>query len=108
MIPALLLAVTGIAGLAWVTATRDVQAAEAGRGEVVVVARPGATLAQAIAIVSRAGGAMVAPGRFGNVVVAASPRAHFADALRREGAWAVIASPRLAGCVASAPDEGMP
>lgn len=108
MIPALLLAVMGIAALAWVAASRDAQAAEASRGEVVVVAGPGATLAQTIAIVARAGGSIVAPGRFANVVVAASPYAHFADALRREGAWAVIASPRLAGCIAAAPDEGMP
>jgi hypothetical protein len=107
MIPALLLTLLGIAALAWLTAARDAQAVDASRGEVVVVARPGATLAQTITIVTRAGGAMIARGRFANVVVASSPRARFADALRREGAWAVIASPRLAGCVAAAPDEGM-
>lgn len=93
-LPAVVLACGGVVALACASLPAPVPG-----GEVVVITAPGTTFPATLAMVQRAGGALVAPGRFANVIVVRSFRPDFAEALHAQGAWAVIASPSLVGCV---------
>ncbi len=98
--PAAALMLAGVAGLAWASVP-PIQPGD----QVVVIAPPGTPQIQTLAMVAGAQGALVAPGRFANIAIATSPRVDFPAALRREGAWFVFASPRLAGCLGAAKEE---
>ncbi|WP_022676620.1 hypothetical protein [Novosphingobium sp. B-7] len=98
--PAAALMLAGVAGLAWASVP-PIQPGD----QVVVIAPPGTPQMQTLAMVAGAQGALVAPGRFANIAIATSPRVDFPAALRREGAWFVFASPRLAGCLGAAKEE---
>jgi hypothetical protein len=66
-------------------------------GEVAVVFSPFATEAEAFAAVLAAGGQIVNPGRFGNVVIANAPDTHFAERVRAQGALLLLAATGLCG-----------
>lgn len=95
MLPAMLLLLGGLAAL---TVASVSSAAE--QDTYAVVGPPGSRLADAIDIIRIADGRLVQRGRFANVAIARSSRPDFAQALRRAGAWAVIAAPTQGGCLA--------
>lgn len=101
LLPAALLAICGITGLVLASLPPAAPGAQ-----VVVIAPPGTPFAKTLAIVAGARGALVARGRFANIAIATSPRADFPAALRRQGAWIVFSSPRLAGCFGASTEEG--
>lgn len=68
------------------------------RGQYLVVLPPWSAAGQTFSLVAAANGAMVAPGRFRNIAIAASGDDGFANAALKAGAWIVVPSPRLAGC----------
>lgn len=94
-LPAALLLVSGLAGLGYASLRPDRAAAQ-----YLVVAPPHTSLAHTINIVRAAGGRLVMPGRFSNIVIAGSDRRDFAAALRKAGAWLAVASPTRSGCLA--------
>lgn len=98
--PAVGLMLAGVGALAWASLP-PVRADE----QLVVIAAPGTSRIETVAMVAGAQGALVAPGRFANIAIATSPRVDFPAALRREGVWFVFASPRLAGCLGAAKDD---
>ena len=92
-LPAAGLLVVGLLGLAaaWLASGTD-------SGRYIVIAPPGSTLAQTISLVRAADGGLVGTGRLPNIVFAGSSRPDFPAALRRAGAWGVIATPASGGC----------
>ncbi|TRW98298.1 hypothetical protein FNJ84_05835 [Paracoccus sp. M683] len=93
MLPALALAGVGL--IALVIATLAVAK---GTGQYLVLGPPWADRAQMHSIVWQAGGGVAGDGGLSSVVIAMSDDVDFADALRAQGAWLVIASPVLQGC----------
>lgn len=93
LLPAAALLVAGVLGLGLATALAD-----GIDGQYVVIAAPGGGPNAAIGLLASIDGAMVAPGGFSNIIIAASDRPDFADQLRRAGAWAVFPAPRFLGC----------
>ncbi|WP_375194346.1 hypothetical protein [Sphingobium sp.] len=91
--PAALLLLAGLTGLsaAWIMSG-------SGSGRYLVIASPGASRAQTIDLVRSAEGGLIGMGRFSNMIIAGSNRPNFAAALRKAGAWAVIAMPVRRGC----------
>lgn len=93
-LPAFCLLIIGIVGLS-IAALSDAGA----NGRYIVIAAPGATLADTINLVRDADGRIVQAGRFRNIVIAGSDRPDFPTALRHAGAWLAIAAPGRAGCL---------
>ena len=100
-LPAALLLVTGLVGLgvAWIVSG-------ANSGQYLVVAPPGYSLADTIYLVRAADGGFVEPSHFRNIIIAGSNHPDFPAALRRAGAWLVVAAPARGGCVAPILEEG--
>ncbi|MGY2049340.1 hypothetical protein [Methylobacterium sp. JK268] len=95
--------VKGAAGAALALGLAAPLAVPPARGPVAVVGPPGDGLPAVARIVAAAGGAILAQGRFGNLLVAVSDAPGFARRLYAAGAWLVL-DPRLAvGC---GPDPG--
>ena len=94
-LPAMLLLLGGLAALTVASVS-----SAGGQDSYAVVGPPGSRLADAIDIIRIADGRLVQRGRFANVAIARSSRPDFAQALRRAGAWAVIAVPAQGGCLA--------
>ena len=69
-----------------------------GSGRYLVIAPWGASQAEAINLVRAADGGLVGMGRLSNIIIAGSNRPDFAAALRRAGAWGVIATPSRIEC----------
>ncbi len=92
-IPAALLMLAGLVGLAaaWIMSG-------SGSGRYLVIAPWGASQAEAINLVRAADGGLVGMGRLSNIIIAGSNRPDFAAALRRAGAWGVIATPSRIEC----------
>lgn len=92
--PAVVLLLAGLAGLgaAWMTTG-------ATSGQYLVIAPPGSTLADTITMVRVADGGFVEAGRYRNIIIAGSSRPDFPVAMRRAGAWLVVATPQRGGCV---------
>jgi hypothetical protein len=65
---------------------------------VAVIAAPWSVPEQMAAIVASADGALVAPARFGWIVIAHSPRADFVSRLKQAGAWLVLDHRNISGC----------
>jgi hypothetical protein len=99
-LPAAALLVVGLVGLA-----AGSLASAQDSGQYLVVAAPGSTLAETIALVRKAGGGFAATGYFSNVIVAGSTDAGFEVATRKAGAWLALPISPLAGCVAPATVE---
>ncbi|MDN5567443.1 MAG: hypothetical protein L0G27_01610 [Paracoccus sp. (in: a-proteobacteria)] len=93
--PALALLSVGIAGLAVATVM-----ATAVQGQFLVVG-PGLDPARLMDVVYRAGGGVVGLGGVPGVAIAASDDPGFRAAVLSQGAWFVMASPRLLGCFAA-------
>lgn len=73
-------------------------------GQYLVVTRPGLDRFEMLDIVFRANGGLVGTGGLSNIAVAVSEDPGFAAAMRDQGAWLVLPSPRLLGCFT--PTEG--
>lgn len=65
---------------------------------VAVVVAPWSAPERVAAVVAAAGGALVAPARFGWIVIAHSADGDFIPRLRQAGAWFVLDHRSLAGC----------
>lgn len=94
--PALLLMVLGLGALG-VAKLLD----GTGSGQFLVVMAPGVPPHDTIVRVALAGGGVIDFGGLSNVVIAGATDAGFADRLRAAGAWLVVATPALAGCLGS-------
>ncbi|MET0238257.1 MAG: hypothetical protein ABW184_00015 [Sphingobium sp.] len=92
-LPAILMLTVGLAGLAVANMWPG-----AGSRQYLVIAAPGSSFGQTVNIVRASDGGIVESGRFSNIVIASSVRPDFVDALRRAGAWLVLAAPSLKGC----------
>ena len=90
--PALALLLAGVVALAVATL-----AASPVQGQYLVLA-PGAGGARLTDLVYRAGGGVVGLGGLRGIAIAASDDPYFRDALKAQGAWAVLPSSRLLGC----------
>jgi hypothetical protein len=66
---------------------------------VAVVVAPWSAPENALKVVATAQGSLVAPGRFGWIVIAHSRDGDFASRLRRAGAWFVFDHKTLSGCL---------
>ena len=95
LLPALALAAAGLLALA------AGAFAVPSRGEYVVIGPPWADQGATIALIGAAGGGLAGLGGWGNIAIAASGRADFAQAAREAGAWLVLPAPRLLGCITS-------
>ena len=95
MLPALLICILGLAGLA---AGRFMTAETNGR--YLVVGGAG-NRAAAIRMVHDAGGGIIGLGRLAPTVLAVSDNPGFAKALRLQGAWLVLPVPGGLGCATS-------
>ncbi|WP_179045896.1 hypothetical protein [Sphingobium lactosutens] len=93
-LPAALLLIAGLAGLAMASLSDGRET-----GRYLVIAPPNATLADTINLVRAADGRLVQTGRFPNIVVAGSSQPNFAAALRKAGAWFAVAAPDRGGCL---------
>ena len=91
--PALVLLCVGLAGIAVATLLTT-----AVPGQYLIVAPFGTAQGQVLDMVFRAGGAVIGFGGIPNIVIAASSDAGFTDAMRAEGAWLAMPSPRVPGC----------
>lgn len=100
MIPAAALLTAGLAGLSMASLSVSEK-----RGQYLVILSPWSSFGQALDLVGAAEGAIIEPGRFGNILIATSSRADFAKTAREAGAWIVLPSPRLAGCVGTRAGE---
>lgn len=98
LIPALSLLLIGLVALLAASVSSAATDATAARGQYLVVLPPWSSAGQTFSLVAAADGAMVQPGRFPNIAVAASFDKGFADMAREAGAWIVVPSPLLAGC----------
>jgi hypothetical protein len=65
---------------------------------VAVVVAPWSDAETAVKVVAAAQGSLIAPGRFGWIVIAHSPDGAFASRLRQAGAWFVLDHKTLSGC----------
>lgn len=65
---------------------------------VAVVVAPWSAPESAAKVVAAAQGSLVAPGRFGWIVIAHSPDDNFASRLKQAGAWFVLDHKTLSGC----------
>ncbi|MGE4322614.1 MAG: hypothetical protein AB7E60_06235 [Sphingobium sp.] len=99
-LPAALLLVTGLAGLAVVSILNGNAS-----GPYLVIAPPGASLADTINLVGAADSRLVQAGRFPNMVIAASDQPDFAATLRKAGAWLAIPAPERGGCALPSSQE---
>jgi hypothetical protein len=91
--PALLLMVFGLAGLA--TASLMGVAPD---GRYVVIAPPWSSVENTMSLIGAADGGVLEPGRFPNIMIAASERSDFPGRARAHGAWLVVRPPLAAGC----------
>jgi hypothetical protein len=66
---------------------------------VAVVVAPWSGPEKAVTVVAAAQGALVAPARFGWIVIAYSRQAGFISRLRKAGAWFVLDHKALSGCL---------
>lgn len=99
-IPAILLALSGVTGLAFAGVTMRPDT-----NQYLVIAPPGSSLAETINIVRSAGGGLIQKGRLPNIVIAGSARTDFAHAVRQTGGWLAIAAPARGGCGFPSPQE---
>lgn len=67
-------------------------------GQYLVMGAPWASHGRMIGVIRKADGGLAAIGGFGNIAIASSSRSDFARRARQAGAWAVLPSPRIAGC----------
>ncbi|GJD52242.1 hypothetical protein OPKNFCMD_5005 [Methylobacterium crusticola] len=74
-------------------------------GTVAVVGAPWGGSAGTVAIIARAGGAILRPGGLGNVVVARSDLPDFVARLYAAGAWLVLDPAGAGGCAPPAPSR---
>lgn len=102
-LPAALLLATGLAALMFVSVSASGRA-----GQYLVVLPPGSGAGETLSVVAAADGALVEPGRFGNIAFAGSPDPGFGRTARAAGAWIVVPSPLLAGCGGTRVREGQP
>jgi hypothetical protein len=77
-------------------------------GQYLVVAPPGASLAQSLDLVRKGGGSLAATSPLANVLVAGASRGGFAGTLRKAGAWLILPLPRVAGCGEPSSQEQTP
>lgn len=91
-----LAAILGVAGLIGIAAMTLLGPGTS--GQFLVVGPPALGRDGVIGIVFRAQGAVVDVGGLPNIAIAAADRPDFAQALRAEGAWLVMPSPRIFGC----------
>jgi|TARA_B100001765_G_scaffold214269_1_gene181900 hypothetical protein len=92
-LPALVLLVLGLAGLATATILTSTVP-----GQYLILARPGTATGAILDMVYRARGGIVGFGGLPGIALAASDDPGFAEAVRAEGAWIVLPSPKLLGC----------
>lgn len=100
LVPAAVLLTAGLVGLSMASLSVSGK-----HGQYLVILSPWSSFGQALDLVGAADGAIVEPGRFRNIVIATSSRADFAKTAREAGAWIVLPSPRLAGCVGTPAGE---
>lgn len=93
-VPAVILLAIGIVGLSLATFL-----SASPNNRYIIFAAPGASLADSINQVRDADGRLIQISRFRNIIVAGSDRPDFAAAVRRSGAWLVIAAPARGGCL---------
>jgi hypothetical protein len=65
---------------------------------VAVIVAPWSAPEKAARVVAAADGSLVAPARFGWIVIAHSPRSDFISRLRQAGAWFVLDHKTRSGC----------
>ena len=75
------------------------------KGQYLVVAPPGSSLARTVNLVVSADGRLMGTGIFPNMLIVASKRADFQPALHDAGAWLVIPVPIPLGCYGASTDE---
>lgn len=95
LVPAAILLIAG----PFVVSAVSLSASDSRGGHYFVVAAPGSSFGDTVELIGAAEGGLVAASRFQNVVIAASLRPDFAKSLRAAGAWLVVPSPLLAGCI---------
>lgn len=103
LLPAIVLALAGLAWLvattlAGTTATRTTATGGIG-SQLLVIGPPALDQGGVSDIVWQAGGAVLGHGGLPNVAIAVSDQPDFARALTAAGAWLVLPSPRLLGCL---------
>lgn len=87
--PALALSIVSFCGIAYAGY------APPEKGEMAVVFSPGIGEAQAYNAIVAAGGRVVSPSRFGNVVVVFAPDEGFVGRVRAQGGWLALAATGL-------------
>ena len=93
LLPSVGLLVFGLLGLNIATVLSD-----GVPGHFVVIAAPGTSVNDALALSIKAGGVFIAQGGASNIFIAASDRTDFSRVLRQAGAWAVFPAPQFLGC----------
>ena len=96
-VPALLLLIAGLVALIVATYTSG-----PANGQYIVIGAPNVSQGRVVNIVLAADGRVSQQGRFQNIIIADSERADFPDALRKAGAWIVVATPWKGGCLEAA------
>lgn len=71
---------------------------DSAEGQFIVLGPVSGGFAGTVDLISRAEGAVIGTGAFGNLLVAASDEADFPARLRQAGAWMVLPAPKALGC----------